>query len=155
MKIFAIMKKIALALLLMLGLFGVIIYYFSDHIDYLLSDTSVAGCNYTTFTFKEYSWGNGFSMWNLGTTYRLNKGDNVAVPPWVDCADLVLPLKRMLANYSKTWNDSKGSMKVIIESNENGYNAYILKNKELFFVSGYPDFGGTPPSEEEKKVCAE
>ncbi len=147
-------KKIAITLLLILLLSMVIIYYFSANIDYIFSDTSVSGYNYTTFTFDEHYWGNGFSMWNLGTTYRLDKGDNVSEPSWIECTDLTLPLKQLLATYSKTWNDSKGSMKIIRESNENGYNAYILKNKELFFVSGFPDFGGTPPSEEEKKVCA-
>ena len=153
MKIFAIMKKVVIVLLVILVLSALIIYRFSNHIDFLLRDTRISGYNFTTFTFEEYSWGNGFSMWNLGTTYRLNKGDNVAEPRWIECTDLILPLKQTLANYSKTWNDSEGSIKIIQESDDDSYRAYILKNKELFFVSGFPDFGGDPPSEEEKKIC--
>ena len=130
----------------------VVIYWKFSLVSYLLSDHEVSGYSYRTFQIEDHYFGNGFTLWYLGKVDTAEVVDNA--PIWVNCKVLALPLERLLLNNSSRWiENSEPGLKAIWEVKENSYSAYILKGSELYFVSGFQDFGGTPPSIEEKEVC--
>ncbi len=147
------MKKFVIAVSLAIFFLSICIYFFSSHIEFYLSDKKVAGYEYVTFTFDEHFSGNGFSFWNLGTRYVMRLGDNKYPPEWKNCSELVQPLRQRMENYSKSWDRHQKEIRFISESNEQGYKAYLFNGQQLFFISGYQDFDGDPPLDDEKKIC--
>lgn len=70
---------------------------------------------------------------------------------WRVCEKLNEGLLSYIKNHLN-WSDV-GPYEVVSESYSSGYVAYIKTKDKLLFIRGGPDFGGDPPSEEEKNIC--
>lgn len=110
------------------------------------SDTLVDGVRIYS-PFVSGGGGNGYAFYILHNPYLAT-----ASPPWKPCASLYPSIRGYLKEASDMGATS--SIEYFSQSSGSGYSAYLKLPSVIIFVRGFPDFGGQPPSDAEKKVCS-
>lgn len=125
--------------------------YFCRYAIYaLMSDTAVNGEKYYSL-FVSGDSTNGYIHFIFKRPYY--RFTNKEILEWKICHKLNKNLDSYLRNNMQDWGVTSGSVSIISESYPSGYKVYIRTNDKLIFVRGFPDFGGDPPNEKEKKIC--
>lgn len=124
-------------------------FYFRYSVLSVFLDTEVAGRKYIGL-FVDGGQTNGFSYLVFNYPYLQLEEDGAA--SWNGCGRLSHSLEGYLRNFVKGWKTNANYM-FVSESNPHGYKAYIRVDERVVFVRGFPDFGGSPPDEQEKKIC--
>lgn len=131
-----------------LGL-AIIIFYFRYTLWAAFMNTEVGGRNFIGFAV-EGNQTNGFAYIRYGRWHMQLEREGAV--EWKQCRRLNRSLDGYLRNYVGD-RIMHGSYMFISERDEHGYKAYIRSNDDVIFVWGFPDFGGTPPGEDEMRIC--
>ncbi len=126
-----------------------VIFYFRHSLLSIFSDTEVGGRKYIGL-LVDGSKTNGFEYLEFNNLYFQIEKDNAK--NWEKCSRLNKSLEGYFRELIKVQNTST-HYKYVSDVEPSGYKAYISFNNRIIFVRGFPDFGGAPPSEEEKKIC--
>jgi len=111
-------------------------------------DTSVQNHKYYSLFVSDINLTNGYESVVFEQPYfKFSKKNNQV--NWEDCNKI----NKILGSYLKNWHQVKKPYKFVSEVYPSGYKAYIKTLDTIIFVRGFPDFGGVPPTEEEKKIC--
>ena len=124
-------------------------FYFRYSVLSLALDTEVSGRKYTGL-FVGGGETNGFEYLVFDYPYFQFTKDNAI--NWKECSRLSKSLEGYLGSFVKDWKTNT-SYKFVSEIEPNGYKAYIQLNDRVIFVRGFPDLGGVPPNEQEKRIC--
>lgn len=125
-------------------------FYFRYPISSVFIDTNIGGYKYIGLVVHGGQT-NGFSYLLFDYPYFELAEENAK--PWKECKRLNESLQSYLRNFVEGWKPSTVGYLFVSESSSQGYRAYIRFNDRVIFVRGFPDFGGSPPNEQEKKIC--
>lgn len=134
-------------LVIALLLFGIIYFRYGL---YALFSVEVAGIRYISLFVSGNIINNGSSLILYERPYFKILDSNKAV--WRVCEKLNENILGNIKSNNSDWSET-GPYEVVSESYPNGYDAYIKTKNRLLYISGFPDFGGASPSEEEKNIC--
>jgi hypothetical protein len=126
----------------------VILSGYALYLTYQVVSTDVSGARYGSFFIYGGST-NGWSYRVYSQPYLLVSNGREA--DWIICS----VLDDTLADYLRSvagWS-GKAPFKVISEAGTKWYKAFIESNGRLIYVRGFPDYSGSIPSEDEKRIC--
>lgn len=126
-----------------------VVWVFRHSLGIALTDTAVNGQKFYSFRVAGGVI-NGYAYYSLERAFP--DVDEKAVG-WRQCKMLHKRIEGVLRRLEAF--SPEGPYWVMSEAQEHGYKAYLKRRNALFFVRGFPDFGGAGPQEDEKNVCAE
>ena len=118
-----------------------------------LYGTSVKGQMYYSLNVKWLSpwYSNGYEVYVYKEPIYHLQGDTTE---WKKCDRLSSHLESQFIEVGNHEVFFNGPFEYLVEKHPWGYKAYIKSKDYLVYVRGYPDFGGVPPSNEKKAICA-
>lgn len=99
--------------------------------------------------FVDGHWSNGYSHLVFNEPYFRFGNKELS-----RCRHLDDRITGYLAIHIEGWK-GRSNFAYISETKNSGYRAYIQSEEIVVYLAGFPDFGGTPPDDAEKRVCKE